>query len=110
MKSMPLEELEREFCHCQPIKREKPKKEKPKKKKVETAKFLDPKRSQQVGIFIQSMKAKAEDLFEALVTLNIKMDIDLMKGTGHLIENLFAGPLNFLAFLFLRYLKLFRGS
>ena len=84
--SLPLEDLEREFCHCQPVKREKPKKEKPKKKKVETAKFLDPKRSQQVGIFIQSMKAKSEDLFEALVTLNIKMDIDLMKGNGHMIR------------------------
>ena len=43
---------------------------------------MDPKRSQQVGIFIQSMKAKSEELFEALVTLNIKMDIDLMKGNG----------------------------
>ena len=84
--SLPLEDLEREFCHCQPVKREKPKKEKPKKKKVETAKFLDPKRSQQVGIFIQSMKAKSEELFEALVTLNIKMDIDLMKGIGHMLH------------------------
>ena len=28
------------------------------------------------------MKAKSEELFEALVTLNIKMDIDLMKGNG----------------------------
>ena len=82
--SLPLEDLEREFCHCQPVKREKPKKEKPKKKKIETAKFLDPKRSQQVGIFIQSMKAKSEELFEALVTLNIKMDIDLMKGNGQM--------------------------
>ena len=84
--SLPLEDLEREFCHCQPVKREKPKKEKPKRKKIETAKFLDPKRSQQVGIFIQSMKAKSEELFEALVTLNIKMDIDLMKGNGQRIH------------------------
>ena len=30
------------------------------------------------------MKAKSEELFEALVTLNIKMDIDLMKGNGQM--------------------------
>ena len=51
-------------------------------KKIETAKFLDPKRSQQVGIFISSMKAKTEDLHEALVTMKIELDIDLLKVMG----------------------------
>jgi len=78
---IPIDDLEKEFCHCQPVKREKPKVEKvPKKKKLETAKFLDPKRSQQVGIFISSMKAKSEDLYDALVTMDSEMDIDLLKG------------------------------
>ena len=73
-------DLELEFCHCAPVKKPKVAKKAEKPKKVQPAKVLDPKRSQAVGIFIQSVKADAEQVRGALVTMETKVDNDLLRG------------------------------
>ena len=78
-------DLEFEFCHCAPIKKPKTvKKGSDKPKKVQPAKVLDPKRSQAVGIFIQSVKVDAEQLRGALVIMDTKLDNDMLRGKFHI--------------------------
>ena len=73
-------DLEVEFCHCAPVKKPKATKKVDKPKKVQPMKLLDPKRSQAVGIFIQSVKADAEQVRSALVSMDTKVDNDLLRG------------------------------
>ena len=82
------DDLELEFCHCAPVKKAKTAKKVDKPKKVQPAKILDPKRSQALGIFIQSVKADADQLRAALVTMDAKADNDMLKGLPKCLKNL----------------------
>ncbi|CAG5094834.1 Oidioi.mRNA.OKI2018_I69.XSR.g13902.t2.cds [Oikopleura dioica] len=75
--------LEAEFSQSANIVKPKAKKvEKP--KKIQPVKLLDPKRWQSVGIFMSSLKVDVDSLRSALVSMDTKCDMDLLRGVYEL--------------------------